>query len=43
MDFADHAVLVTVDRLEEVGEFDKEALVLLELEVKDDLSEVSVE
>ena len=43
MDFADHAVLITVDRLEEIGEFDEEALVFLELEVKDDLSKVGVE
>ena len=43
LDFADHAVLITVDRLEEIGEFDEEALVFLELEVKDDLSKVGVE
>ena len=40
LDLANDTVLVAVHRLEEVGELDQEALVLLQLEVEDDLAEV---
>ena len=42
LDFANDTILVPVHRLEEVGEFDQEALVFLQLEVEDDLAEVRV-
>ena len=42
LDLADDAVLVVVHRLEQIGELDEEALMLLQLEVEDDLPEVTV-
>ena len=42
MNLADDAILIVVDALEQVGEPDQEAFVLLKLEVQDDFSEVRV-
>ena len=42
MSLADDSILVVVHRLKQVGELDQEALMFLQLKVKDDLPEVAV-
>lgn len=42
MELADNTVLIVVDRLEQVGELEEEAFMLLQLEVEDHLAEVLV-